>query len=61
MEHPLAGSTIAKKRKRYIVVTVVLIGKCNTCTCANLCTHNTMTAKETNIGTKKVHTSTFTF
>ena len=61
MEHSLPGSTVSKKCETNIVSTLIFFGKCKSCTCSNLRTNYTMTAKKFHIFTKKVHTSALSF
>src|SRR5436190_4028966 len=61
MQNSLAGCTISKEAKNHIIGAFVLLGKCQSGSGANLCTHNAVTTKKIHILTKKVHTTTFTF
>src|SRR5688572_21354135 len=58
MQNSLAGSPVSKKAKYHIIGAAILLSKCQSRSCSNLCTHNSMTSPKTHVLSKKVHAST---
>src|SRR3954467_14318538 len=55
MQDTLTGSSIAKETYSHIILIQILVGKSDTCTEADLCTHDTMPAKKTMLLREEVH------
>src|SRR5690348_9004446 len=61
MQHTLAGSTISKKGQGNIVSSLVFFRKCQSCTCTDLCSYNSISSKEIGILPEEVHTTALSF
>src|SRR5687768_5460241 len=61
MHNTLPGCTVPEKAKNHIFSTQVLFCKCKPGPCTNLCAYNPMTTIKSNIFSKKMHATTFTF